>query len=74
MASVLPEQLDNLADEVGVALSEVEWRVRELFNDVNFGPDLDEDGEKNLRRLMQVRDLLEIATELYPYPYGEDRQ
>lgn len=75
MATSTPEQLDDQADKVGVALSEVEYQLRELFNELNFADfDLTEEQDNDLRRLMRVRDLVEIASELYPYPSGPDRE
>lgn len=71
------EELDNRADEVGVALSEVEWELCQLFGKLNFldvPEDKQDELEDNLRKLGRVRDLVTIAIELYPYPYGEDRE
>lgn len=71
------ERLDEQADVVGTRLAEVEENLRLLFGELNFldvSEDQQDELETNLRRLAQVRDLVTIAVELYPYPYGDDRQ
>lgn len=73
MTKTIEERLDDEADAVGVALSETEDKIRELFNTINMRPDLDSEGEKRLFTLKHVRDLLNIAVELYPFPYGDER-
>lgn len=71
LASLTPEQLDAQADKVGVLLSEVDEQIRLLFVELNFGPDMNDEQESALHVLSQVRSLVEIATELYPYPTNQ---
>lgn len=67
------EQLDTLADKVGNALGEANVLLQDLHHAINFGPDLEtKEVEDAFRTLGDVLKLVEVANNLYPYPWEDD--
>jgi hypothetical protein len=75
MAKSEAEILDDQADKVGVMLSEAQDALRLLFDEINFGPEIESGSEADsaLTQLQHVTRLVDVAVDLYPYPFGEDR-
>lgn len=68
------KKLRKRAAKVGDDLVNTLWALRELFGEINMAnhkQEYQEQVEKDLDTLNQVRQLVEIAAELYPFDIEE---
>ena len=63
-------KLDKLTRKVGRQLYSMTVDIEDLEHDIDYGPELDQDGMESLRMLTQARNLVRVAFEIYPYSVG----
>lgn len=61
------KKLGKLTSTVGSQLFDVWQAIGDLEHAIDYGPDLDEKGSDDLRTLGNVKNLLNVAFEIYPY-------
>ena len=63
------EQIDIQCAKVGTKLHDLTVEIHDLFQSIDYGPALESD-ETNMafERLQDVRNLIDVASNIYPYP------
>lgn len=64
------EQMDSLASDTGKTLNEAEAAIETLYQTLNFGSDIEPGSELEdaFLALLNVKKLVEVALEIYPFP------